>query len=881
MEDYGTITDSTDDKHKMLDSDELAEVHRLKGSTPDLGNFFRDGKRRIDFILVYEEKTETIQKRQQQKEKEAKEGKKKKLTRKEREKLSTDVKHDMWREKYLANLRKAGLQLEEEHVEGNKVMVTYIKLHAPWDILCFYAEDLSMRAPLQAHPNPSANWSERVLKTIKIPNIMQQDVPNTPLDFYTCVFRKSKMDRFLGSDDKDNFFMNKDRHRIVYEVLATTTYGKRKRAEIGIERMIEEEAFDAAFPLHDGPHEVPKDMAEEDHAQLNPRQILQQYWARWGRWYKYQPLDHIRDYFGEKTGIYFAWLGFYTAWLLPASVVGFLVFLYGVLTIGSYTPAKETCNSGDEYLMCPPCDESAGCSYYHLSEACMYTTASYLFDQPGTVFFAVFVSFWAVTFLEYWKRKTASLAHHWDCLNFEEEEERPRPQYTALCPTMEKNPVTGLKEPYFPEKDRIPRFISSVMVIIVMMVLVLIFIVAVILYRILIAIPLFENKYTRAQATTIASMSSAIVNLILIMALGKVYEKLAFKLTTWEMHRTQTEFEDALTFKVFLFQFVNFYSSIIYIGFFKGKFIGYPGNYTTLLGLRNEECQVGGCLIELALQLAVIMVGKQFLNNTQEIIVPKLKAWWGKFKLGDLTKHPDKARWEEDYELIENEGLFEEYLEMVLQFGFVTIFVAAFPIAPLFALLNNWVEIRLDANKFVTENRRAVAERAQDIGVWFTILDALAQLAVISNAFLIAFTSEFLPKLLYQYQYNWDLTGYVNFTLATSPNGSLSQSCRYKGFRDDEGNYTMFYYQLLCVQFAFVVVFEHVVFGICKLIDILVPDVPESLELKIKREAYLAKQALADQDTIMMLARREADHEKEMDEGQNGATLAVPQTSPA
>ncbi len=41
------------------------------------------------------------------------------------------------------------------------------------------------------------------------------------------------------------------------------------------------------------------------------------------------------------------------------------------------------------------------------------------------------------------------------------------------------------------------------------------------------------------------------------------------------------------------------------------------------------------------------------------------------------------------------------------------------------------------------------------------------------------------------------------------------------------------------------------VFGICRLIDILVPDVPESLEVKIKRERYLAKQALADTDTIM------------------------------
>lgn len=44
---------------------------------------------------------------------------------------------------------------------------------------------------------------------------------------------------------------------------------------------------------------------------------------------------------------------------------------------------------------------------------------------------------------------------------------------------------------------------------------------------------------------------------------------------------------------------------------------------------------------------------------------------------------------------------------------------------------------------------------------------------------------------------------------------------------------------------------QHVVFGICRLIDILVPDIPESLELKIKRERYLAKQALQDSESIM------------------------------
>ena len=59
--------------------------------------------------------------------------------------------------------------------------------------------------------------------------------------------------------------------------------------------------------------------------------------------------------------------------------------------------------------------------------------------------------------------------------------------------------------------------------------------------------------------------------------------------------------------------------------------------------------------------------------------------------------------------------------------------MAAFPLAPFFALLNNWVEIRLDAQKFICETRRAVAERAENIGIWFQILDMLAQFAVVTN----------------------------------------------------------------------------------------------------------------------------------------------------
>lgn len=45
--------------------------------------------------------------------------------------------------------------------------------------------------------------------------------------------------------------------------------------------------------------------------------------------------------------------------------------------------------------------------------------------------------------------------------------------------------------------------------------------------------------------------------------------------------------------------------------------------------------------------------------------------------------------------------------------------MAAFPLAPLLALLNNIIEIRLDAYKFVTQWRRPLASRAKDIGELF------------------------------------------------------------------------------------------------------------------------------------------------------------------
>ena len=48
-----------------------------------------------------------------------------------------------------------------------------------------------------------------------------------------------------------------------------------------------------------------------------------------GNYQKYmQPINFIAHYYGEKTGFYFAWLVFYTSWLLVPGIPGLALFAY-------------------------------------------------------------------------------------------------------------------------------------------------------------------------------------------------------------------------------------------------------------------------------------------------------------------------------------------------------------------------------------------------------------------------------------------------------------------------------------------------------------------------------------------------------------------------
>jgi len=93
---------------------------------------------------------------------------------------------------------------------------------------------------------------------------------------------------------------------------------------------------------------------------------------------------------------------------------------------------------------------------------------------------------------------------------------------------------------------------------------------------------------------------------------------------------------------------------------------------------------------------------------------------------------------------------FFDYNKMAIQFGFVSMFCAAFPLAPACALANNILEIRTDALKRLMGMQRPTPSvRAENIGAWLYIFELISLAAVGTNVGVLCFTSNRIADILH------------------------------------------------------------------------------------------------------------------------------------
>lgn len=548
--------------------------------------FLSDKNRQLDFVLAYQS--------QPNREKPSVFHRMKSMVNPKFNPQLKSSQFEKYRQEFEENLQEMGLELEYEGVELSQDGKTcFVKIHAPYDVLAKTAEFNRVKMPLRPVDLPkmrSESLVDRFFTKIfgKNPFEIEEELQIWEPEYFHAVFSRNRECQFI-MQDHSTFFQPTQRIRMVWDMLLSARIKvsnpqfDKGVADAGIKWLLKENVYKAAYAVHDGDAKSIRQAMRGrrgrfEYEDIPPkdwplRMWLAETWARFGRWYQYQPLNQIRNYYGEKVGLYFAWLGFYTSMLILPSIVGSLCVLYGVLTYATSASQLAVCNFDEKTQICRACAQ-AQCPFRLLKDSCAYARLTYIFDNSSTVFFAFFMSIWAVVFLEMWKRYQAELCWDWDLRDFEVEEESIRPEFQAAVKTIRKNPITGNKEPYLSPGSQIHRFLLSSVTVACMLFAVVGILSGIIVYK-RVARGHYFNQKSRVTgiipADILSSITGAGLNSICILLAGSCYTLLAKWLTTKELPRTDSEFETSYTYKMFIFQFVNFYSALFYIAFFKGE----------------------------------------------------------------------------------------------------------------------------------------------------------------------------------------------------------------------------------------------------------------------------------------------------------------------
>lgn len=405
-------------------------------------------------------------------------------------------------------------------------------------------------------------------------------------------------------------------------------------------------------------------------------------------------IESLRNYFGEKIAIYFSFLSFYTLNLMPMAILGIIAQI-------------------------------------------VINYASLMVSNGMKMAFSFLIIIWSTVFIELWKRKQSLFAVQFGQIN-SEKAEAERPSFKGqFIRSIHNDDINVL---YFSPKKKILKTIISYFISISILVCVIVCVILILYFK--------DYLYTCGCVDTSNSLIAAIpsiINSIQIQIFNAIYQNVALSLNEFENHKLLSMYENSLVFKIFAFTFVNTFNSLVIISFMSSLF---PSLDICKISTTGEI----DCFQAVAVQMQTLFL-TAFIKNLPELMVPYLKLYLmqkNKKKSEKLVEHPffkidqriedqlDKAAYAANLEV---DGTLADYMELVIQFGFLTLFSVNFPISFLLAFITNIAEIQVDKIKIVWFTRRPIPENAKDLGTWFLILDFLSFLSIFFNAALIAYTS--------------------------------------------------------------------------------------------------------------------------------------------
>ncbi|KAI8936796.1 hypothetical protein NX059_006039 [Plenodomus lindquistii] len=423
-----------------------------------------------------------------------------------------------------------------------------------------------------------------------------------------------------------------------------------------------------------------------------------------------EDLDDIRNRLGEKIAFYFAFTQSYFTFLIFPAAFGFLSWLF----LGSFSPI-----------------------------------------------YGIVSSIWCTVFTEYWKQQEIDLGVRWGVKGVSKIDVRKRefePEKTIT------DPITGEQVGFFPASKRFQRQLLQIPF--ALIAATSLGAVIATCFGIEVFISEVYNGPFKSFLVFIPTGILTTVNPVLNTILTTV----ATRLTEFENYETSNAYDKALTQKIFVMNFI-----MSYLGIFLTAFVYVPFGTVIVpyldvfnvavrpfaedekqLHLHSTSTNWSINPDRLRKQVIYFTVTAQVVNLGMELVVPYLKrrgfAKYKEMQSDRVAKNgggapsvaindpPEDAAF---LERVRKEAELDVYdvtadlREMVVQFGYLSLFSVVWPLTSVSFLINNWIELRADAMKICVEMRRPTPWRADTIGPWLDSLSFLTWLGSLTTSALV------------------------------------------------------------------------------------------------------------------------------------------------
>lgn len=592
---------------------------------------------------------------------------------------------------YTETLQGLGLEIfcyKEKEGDGNIIVL----IRAPVNVLRSYADKHNFKMLMDE------KHLEAACKTGNLPGIKPIEIQHfdsvihyRPYELIYCKYSQRIDESLYYREESDTHPFQREVIRLKILSLIIESRPHWNGENIKLKRYVKYQRILGVFALHDAARK--KSLAKD--------------WLRLGTMPWRAPFHKIKEYFGEKLGLYYIFMGHYNRFLLIPAVVGMIV------QIG---------------VFCwQPSDIYAG-----------FNTAPFL------PFYSLFVSLWAIFMLEFWKRREKRMALEWGTADITKSD--------VLQPEFRGDRIKSFVDGsegylHFPTSTRNKYVFQSSLAIFGLTCLV----VGVVASLYTIKQELVKAGVPVAEAQTYAS----VFNSVEIQATNLLYTFIANELTRRENHRTQAKYDDSLIVKIFVFQFINSFTSFYYLAFLSEVITASP------------DCGAHGCMFSLSVNLITIFAIRLVSQQVVGLVIPWMTfqyklAGGAVMSVFTASKPNIRSRPELEYLLTPydaNESFIDEMMDSVIQFGFMSLFVTAFPGTAAVALASNLISLKGKAWKLLHIHQRPAPVAAEDIGQFQSLLLITTVAAVITNAALTVFTMNVLDVFSSSFQF-WVFIGF-------------------------------------------------------------------------------------------------------------------------